>query len=142
MRKYDDLLEEAKSKAAAYISTAKLYIPKMYNALMKENKNISPEDARDRIEKDCVGMWSKRTILDALPDETKNREKQKSGRLGQKRRYFAAVSAAPEARARKIVLETNGRSIDDMSTIDKSSEDRSKGQVKANIKEFPNCHPE
>ena len=42
MGKYDDLLEEAKSRAAAYISTAKLYIPKMYNALMDENKNISP----------------------------------------------------------------------------------------------------
>ena len=66
------MLEEAKSRAAAYISTAKLYIPKMYNALMDENKNISPEDARDRIEKDCVGIWSKRTILDALPDEAKN----------------------------------------------------------------------
>ena len=66
MGKYDDLLEEAKSRAAAYISTAKLYIPKMYNALMDENKNISPEDARDRIEKDCVGIWSKRTILDQV----------------------------------------------------------------------------
>ena len=96
MGKYDDLLEEAKSRAAVYISTAKLYIPKMYNALMDENKNISPEDARDRIEKDCVGIWSKRTILDALPDEVKNQEKQKSGRLGQKKRNFAAVSAAPE----------------------------------------------
>ena len=70
MGKYDELLEEAKSKAAAYISTAKFYIPKMYNALMKENQNVSPADARDRIEKDCVGIWSKRTILDALPDNT------------------------------------------------------------------------
>ena len=61
--KYDDLLEETKSRSAAYLSTAKLYIPKMYNALMDENKNISPEDARDRIEKDCVGIWTKRTIL-------------------------------------------------------------------------------
>ena len=38
----------------------------MYNALMDENKNISPQDARDRIEKDCVGIWSKRTILDQV----------------------------------------------------------------------------
>ena len=41
MGEYDDLLDEAKSKAAAYMSTAKVYIPKMYNALMSENKNIS-----------------------------------------------------------------------------------------------------
>ena len=109
MGKYDDLLEEAKSKAAAYISTAKAYIPMMYNALIKENQNISPEDARDRIEKDCVGIWSKRTILDALPDEAKNREKQKSGRLGQKKRNFAAVSAAPQSRAaaNQIIMGTN-----------------------------------
>jgi hypothetical protein len=134
---YDDLLEEVRSKAAAYMSTAKLYIPKMYNALMDENKNISPEDARDRIEKDCVGVWSKRTILDALPDEAKNREKQKSGRLGQKKRNFAAVSAAPEPRTAAIIIDTNGRPINN--AIDESSEDRSKRQVKANIKECPNC---
>jgi hypothetical protein len=135
--KYDDLLEEAKSRAAAYISTAKLYIPKMYNALMDENKNISPEDARDRIEKDCVGIWSKRTILDALPDEAKNREKQKSGRLGQKKRNFAAVSAAPEPGTAAIMIDTNGRPIN--GAIDQSSEDRAKRQVKTNIKEYPNC---
>jgi len=138
--KYDDLLEEVRSKAAAYISTAKIYIPKMYNALMNESKDISPEDARDRIEKDCFGIWAKRTILDALPDEAKNQEKQKSGRLGQKKRNFAAVSAAPEAGAVKIILDTNGRSIDESSTIKKSSEDRSNGQVNENIKECQSCY--
>jgi hypothetical protein len=139
--KYDDLLEEVRSRAAAYISTAKIYIPKMYNALMNETKDISPEDARDRIEKDCFGIWAKRTILDALPDEAKNRKKQESKfRLGQKKRNFAAVSAAPEDGAAKIILDTNGRSIDERSTIKKSSEDRSNGQVKANIKECPSCH--
>jgi len=69
---YDDLLEEARSKAAAYMSTAKVYIPKMYNALINESKNISPEDARDRIEKDCIGIWSPRTILDATEKEKVN----------------------------------------------------------------------
>ena len=137
MDKYDDLLEEAKSKAAVFISTAKRYIPKMYDALMKENQNISPEDARDRIEKDCVGIWSKRTILDALPDEAKNREKQKSGRLGQKKRNFAAVSAAPEPETPAIIIDTNGRPIN--GAIDESSEYGSKRQVKAKTKECPNC---
>ena len=112
MGKYDELFEEAKSRADAYISTAKLFIPKMYNALMDENKNISPEDARDRIEKDCIGIWSKRTILDALPDEAKNREKQKSGRLGQKKRKFAAVSAAREPRTAAIIID-----MEDLSTV-------------------------
>lgn len=137
MGNYDDLLEDAKSRATAYISTAKLYIPKMYNALMDENKNISPKDARDRIEKDCVGIWSKRTILDGLPGEVKNQEKQKSGRLGQKKRNFAAVSAVPEHGTAAIIIDTNGRPIN--GAIDESPEDRSKRQVKANIKECPNC---
>ena len=140
MEKYDDLLEEVRSRAVAYISTAKIYIPKMYNALMNESKDISPEDARDRIEKDCFGIWAKRTILDALPDEAKNQKKQESGRLGQKKRNFAAVSAAPEDGAAKIILDTSGRPIDERSTIKKSLEDRSNGQVKVNIKECPSCH--
>jgi hypothetical protein len=53
----------------------------MYQALSNENVNISPQDARDRIEKDCFGIWRRRTILDAMPDEAKNLEKQKAGRL-------------------------------------------------------------
>src|SRR5215831_14144444 len=111
----------------------------MYNALMNESKDISPEDARDRIEKDCFGIWAKRTILEALPDEAKNRKKQESGRLGQKKRNFAAVSAAPETGAVKIILDTNGRSIDERIAIKKSSEDKSNGQVKANVKQCPSC---
>ena len=39
---------------------------------------------------------------------------------------------APEDRAPEITLDTHGRSIDDGSTIDESSEERSKGQIKAN----------
>jgi hypothetical protein len=70
-------------------STAREYVPKMYQALRKENHEIPPAEARDRIEKDCVGIWSKRTILDA-----KNPEKQKPGRLGQTKRNSAAFSAA------------------------------------------------
>jgi hypothetical protein len=68
---YDDLLQ-------TYRSTATEYIPKMYAAPRNEDANISPQDARDRIEKDCFGIWSKRTILDAFPDEAKNPEKQKA----------------------------------------------------------------
>ena len=91
MTKYDDLLLEAKIKAEAYRSTARVFIPKMYNALRDEDPNITSQDARDRIEKDCLGIiWEKRTILDALPDEAKNPEKQKAGRLRQKKQDSAA----------------------------------------------------
>jgi hypothetical protein len=77
MTSYDQLLEEARTKAESFKSTAREYIPKMYLALRNENQNLTPQDARDRIEKDCVGVWSKRTILDALPDEAKDLEKKK-----------------------------------------------------------------
>ena len=86
----------------------------MYQALCNENPNISAADARDRIEKDCVGIWSKRTIIDALPDEAKNPEKQKAGRLGQKKRNSAAFSAAPPKR--KIVMDTRGRPTTEVSS--------------------------
>jgi hypothetical protein len=51
---------------------------------------------------DCFGICAER-ILDALSDEAKNPEKQKSGKSGQKKRNFAAVSAAPEGRTANII---------------------------------------
>jgi hypothetical protein len=114
MSEYDDILLEARTRAEAFRLTAKEFIPKLYQALRKENENFSPADARDRIEKDCHYFWSKRTILEALPDEAKNIEKQKSGRLAQKRQDFAALSAAPlpEIR-RKITVNVNGEQADE-----------------------------
>lgn len=109
MTEYDNLLEEAKQKAAAFQSTAKEYIPRMYAALRREDPYMSSQDARERIEKDRIGFWSKRTILEVLPAEAKNPEKQKSGRLSQKKHNFAAVSAAPEVK--EILVATDGRPI-------------------------------
>lgn len=117
MTEYDNLLEEAKQKAAAFQSTAKKYIPRMYEALRKEDPHISPQEARKRIEKDCIGFWSKRTILEVLPPEAKNAEKQKAGRSRQNKHSSAAVSAAPEvavaplkeeAENKKLVIDTYG----------------------------------
>jgi hypothetical protein len=112
---YDDLLEEARVKAEAFRSSAKKYIPKMYKALRAENRDISPEDARDRIEKDCVNIWARRTILDALPEEAKNQEKRKAGRLSRKEHNSAAFSAAPlhQEEQKKIIVDTYGKPIEE-----------------------------
>jgi hypothetical protein len=112
---YNELLKEIRTKAEAFrSSTAREYIPKMYQALRDENPSLTPEDARDRIEKDCIGIWSKRTILDAIPDEAKDLEKQKAGRLSQKEANSAAVSAAPEKKKEEeIMIDTEGRVIED-----------------------------
>jgi hypothetical protein len=110
MGDYDTLLQEARTRAEAFRSTAKEFIPKLYQALRNENENFSPTDARDRIEKDCHYFWSRRTILEALPDEAKNIEKQKSGRLAQKKQDSAALSAAPLP---QITVNVNGEHADE-----------------------------
>jgi hypothetical protein len=69
LSRYDELLEQARQRADAFRSTAKEFISKMYMALRDEDPNTSPGDARDRIEKDCIEIWSNRTIIEALPDE-------------------------------------------------------------------------
>jgi hypothetical protein len=116
LTEYDKLLEDIRAKAEAFKSAAREYIPKMYQALRDENPDITPEDARDRIEKDCINIWSKRTILDALPDEAKDLEKQKAGRLSQKEANSAAVSAAPLSTNKKkqeeIIIDTEGNPIE------------------------------
>jgi hypothetical protein len=87
MSTYDEILKDARTKVEAFRqTTAKELIPRMYLALRHENPHTSPENARDRIYKDCLGMWEKRTILDALPDEAKDPKKQKAGRLRLKER--------------------------------------------------------
>jgi hypothetical protein len=113
MSKYDDLLKEAKAKAEAFTLTAKEYIPKMYNALREEDPNISPDDARDRIQKDCVGIWSRRTVLEALPSEAKDPKKQKAGRLSRMEHISAAFSAAQRMLIAKkeIQINTSGKCI-------------------------------
>lgn len=69
MTEYDELLKEARAKTEAFFkSTAKEYIPKMYQALRDENRNLTPKDARDRIEKDCFDIWSKRTACSSMLD--------------------------------------------------------------------------
>jgi hypothetical protein len=118
MTSYDILLDEARTKAATFRATAKEYIPRMYDALRSEDHDMSPEDARDRIQKDCINIWSRRTILDSLPDEAKDPEKQKAGRLRQKKRNCAAFSAAPISEdTKEILIGAHGSSVVEESLI-------------------------
>jgi hypothetical protein len=122
---YDVLLTEATTKAEAWRATAKDYVPRMYAALRSENSNLSRLDAKDRIQKDCINIWSRRTILDALPDEAKDPEKQKSGRLGQKKRNFAALTAAQNQQPQKEIMvvaeEATSSCVDDHDNNDRSA---------------------
>jgi hypothetical protein len=112
MSTYEELLEEARTKVQTFQqSTAKEYVLKMYRILRAENPELSPVDARYRIGKDCVGIWSKRTVLEYLPDEAKDIKKQKAGQLRQKKTDSAALAAAPESK--QILLDVQGRETDD-----------------------------
>ncbi len=112
MSEYERLLEEVKAKVDFYRrKTAREYVPSMFRALLEENPNLTPEGARARLEKDCR-YWQKRTILEFLPDEAKDAKRQESGRLGQKKRGFAADTAAKHKEKEAIMIDTKGRPVE------------------------------
>ena len=61
-------------------------------ALKEENSNISNEDIRDRVMKDCISIWQKDTIRNALPDEYKDKQKQEAARISHKNRNKSGES--------------------------------------------------
>ena len=136
---YTELLAEVRTKVDAFLtSTANEYIPKMYRALRNENRDISAQEARQRIQKDCAYIWKRRTILCALPDEAKDPKKQKAGRLSQKKAKSAAFSAAPSSYTKdkdiQAIISATGRTIEnhkpiiDASLTDVTREDKSRSQ--------------
>jgi hypothetical protein len=95
---YDQLLEQAK---AAGLESAKTWIPRLCNALKEEDNNLSNEDIRDRVEKDCALIWSKSTIRTYTPYEFKDPQKQGAGRKGREKQLEQPipVGGAPETGA-------------------------------------------
>jgi hypothetical protein len=136
-RRYEELLAEAKTKVEGFlVSTADEYIPKLYQALRNENRDLSAQEARNRIQNDCAGIWARRTIRHALPDEAKDRKKQKAGYLRQKKAKSAAFSAADLSYAKdmQVIISNSGRTMEDhrptmdASLIDTTREDKSTQQ--------------
>ena len=77
---YDQLLSQARG-------TAKYWIPRLCGALRRENPNYSNYNIKEIVMKDCIEIWQKATIRDALPDEYKDKLRQELGREGNKVRY-------------------------------------------------------
>ena len=75
---YDDVLNELRQKGERL---ANQYIVELYNILRDEEK-MPPEDCRDKIEHDCVDLWSKATISKYLPPEAKDPKKRQAGKMG------------------------------------------------------------
>lgn len=98
-KEYDRLLAEAVKLGKQHETKAKYFVPKMYDALVKE-EGLAPSDAADRIYKDLVGIWQKDTIRRLLPLEAKN----------QVAREMQALSRFPlESKAGSLLRERKDR---------------------------------
>jgi hypothetical protein len=75
---YDEVLNELRQKGE---KLANQYIVELYIILRDEEK-MPPEDCRDKIESDCVDLWSKATIRKYLPPESKDPKKRQAGKMG------------------------------------------------------------
>lgn len=70
MSEYDIMIKEIRDM---HQKTATILIPKAYDVLI--NEGLDPMSARDRIEKDLLDIFSKRTIRRNMPEEAKHVEK-------------------------------------------------------------------
>ena len=102
---YDDILNELREKGERL---ANQYIVELYNILRDEEK-MPPEDCRDKIEQDCVDLWSKATIRKYLPSESKDPKKREAGKMGgdkkKKAMLLLAENTAQEEGARTALAE-------------------------------------
>lgn len=81
--KYDQLLEHARG-------SAKYWIPKLCQALREENSEMSNDDIRERVKQDCLPIWQRGTINNALPEEYKNKERSLTGKKGRQKQLEQA----------------------------------------------------
>jgi hypothetical protein len=100
---YDDVLNELRQKGERL---ANQYIVELYNILRDEEK-MPPEDCRDKIEHDCVDLWSKATIRKYLPPEAKDPKKRQAGKMGgeQKKKAMLLMAENTEQGARINLAE-------------------------------------
>jgi hypothetical protein len=110
---YDDVLNELRQKGQ---KLANQYIVELYNILREEEK-MQPEDCRDKIEHDCVDLWSRATIRKYLPPEAKDPKKRQVGKIGGEEKeknkkkamllLVAAQQSAGEGEGARTVLAEN-----------------------------------
>jgi hypothetical protein len=81
---------------ASYFANQKRIESIDHNTGKAPSNNISRYDTREIIMKDCIGIWQKATIRDALPDEYKEKLRQKLGKEGNKARYGSGSEQATE----------------------------------------------
>jgi hypothetical protein len=115
---YDQLLSQARG-------TAKYWIPRLCGALRSENPNYSNYTIKEIVMKDCIEIWQKATIRDALPDEYKDKLRQELGREGNKVRYGSeqATEFADSGESRGNQRDSNLAKSSSFDPIEDVSED-------------------
>ena len=121
---YDELLRFARG-------SAKAMIPKMCAALKRENPNYSNYDVREIVTKDCIEIWQKATIRDALPEEYKDKTKQEQGTKGREAQLEQAGSQqstefAPSDESGNISPDSTRAKSSSVGPVEDVSEDFSK----------------
>jgi hypothetical protein len=79
MSRYDNFLKQLKED---HKTTAQMAIKQLYLFLKEEDPNLSNDDMYDRILKDCLVIWARATVIENMPDELKDSERQEAGRRG------------------------------------------------------------
>src|SRR5215204_6531512 len=104
---YDEVLNELRHRGERL---ANQYIVELYIILRDEEK-MPPEDCRDKIEHDCVDLWSRATIRKFLPPESKDPKKRLAGKMGGDRKkamlLLVQQNTAREEGARTALAEND-----------------------------------
>ena len=87
---YNGLVELARQTA---IEHAMEWIPKLCEALRRENPEMSKEDIRETVANDCADFWSRATIRKWMPDEYKDPQKREAGKKGREKQLEQLIPA-------------------------------------------------
>ncbi|AFU58285.1 hypothetical protein Ngar_c13470 [Candidatus Nitrososphaera gargensis Ga9.2] len=90
MSEYDRILSELKEKVKVLASE---YVPKLYRALLDEW--YTPKAAKEKIMRDCAGLWTEQTIWANLPEESKDSKKREAGKKGAETRAKMTLAELP-----------------------------------------------
>lgn len=108
MSKYDDYLAILDSEYVTlqdekkkFKESSKDWILKLYEAL-KEEKELTKDDRRERLKQDCLKYWSSDTFNKFLPDELKDPQKVEAGKKGREKQL-------EEQQKQKTVITTDGQ---------------------------------
>jgi hypothetical protein len=125
---YDDVLYEARQRGEMI---ANKYISELYN-ILRDEEQLPPEDCRERIEHDCLDVWSKATIRKFLPDEAKDPKKQKAGKIASQQKKTVKEVESLQA----IAPTSDGGEAVGMNPAESSSFDQKEQESRAFHEEF------